>query len=126
MEPRLNLSESHKKHKILKIKDQIKLEQYKLGYKACNNLLPARLVNCLFMDSRERSLKKSHRYNTRHKEIPNVPVMRSTKYRNSFMYRCIKEYTLVTPSNNQKVWHEITCKILQRVADPQILKHYIA
>ena len=102
IEPRFSLSESHKKHKILKIKDQIKLEQYKLGYKACNNMLPVRLVNCLFMDSRDRSLKKSHRYNTRHKEIPNVPVMSSTKYRNSFMYRCIKEYTLFTLSNNQK------------------------
>ena len=70
IEPRLSLLESHKKHKILKIEDLIKLEQYKLGYKACNSLLPARLATYLFTDSKDRSLKKSHRYNTRCKEIP--------------------------------------------------------
>ena len=40
IEPKMCLIDIHKKHKILRVKDLIKLEQYKLGYKACNNLLP--------------------------------------------------------------------------------------
>ena len=98
-EPRMCLTDIHKKHKVLRVEDLIKLEQYKLGYKACNNLLPARLLTCLFTDSKDRTLKKTHGYNTRHKEIPNVPVMSGTKYRNSFMYMCMKEYTSATQSN---------------------------
>ena len=65
----------------------------KLGYKASNNLLPIKLLSCLFTISNDVSLKKAHKYNRRHKEIPNVPVMNSMQYRNSFMYMCMKEYT---------------------------------
>ena len=100
IEPRMCLTDiQKKKHKILRVEDLIKLEQYKLGYKACNNLLPARLLTCLFTDSKDRTLKKTHGYNTRRKEIPNVLVMSGTKYRNSFMYMCMKEYTSATQSN---------------------------
>ena len=99
IEPRMCLTDIHKKHKILRVEDLIKLEQYKLGYKACNNLLPARLLTCLFTDNKDRTLKKTHGYNTICKEIPNVPVMSGTKYRNSFMYMCMKEYTSATQSN---------------------------
>ena len=102
IEPKLWPEESNKKHKILKVEDLIKLEQYKLGYKACNKLLPTRLLTCLFTDSKDRSLKKSHGYNTRYKEIPNVPVMSSLKYRKSFMYMCMKEYTAATKLDNGK------------------------
>ena len=40
IEPKMCLTDIHKKYKILRVKDLIKLEQYKLGYKACNKLLP--------------------------------------------------------------------------------------
>ena len=99
IEPKMCLIDSHKKHKILRVEDLIKLEQYKLGYKAYNNLLPRKLLTCLFTDSKDRTLRKTHKYNTRCKEIPNVPVMSSTKYRNSYMYMCMKEYTLAAQGN---------------------------
>ena len=99
IEPKMGLIEVHRKHKILKVEDLIKLEQYKLGYKACNNLLPQKLISCLFTDSKDRTLRKTHTYNTRRKEIPNVPVMSSTKYRTSYMYMCMKEYTLAVQGN---------------------------
>ena len=102
IEPRMHIPEILKKHKILKVEDLIKLEQCKLGYKVCNNLLPARLLTWLFTESKDMSLKKSHIYNTRCKEIPNVPVMSSTRYRNSFMYMCIKEYTSAVISESPK------------------------
>ena len=90
IEPKMCLTDIHKKHKILRVKDSIKLEQYKLGHKACNNLLPQRLLTCLFTDSNDRTLRKTHKYKTRCKEIPNVPMMSSTMYRNSYMYMCMK------------------------------------
>ena len=105
IEPRMCLMDIHKKHKILRVDNLIRLEQYKLGYKACNNLLPPRLLTCLFTDSKDRTLKKTHGYNTRCKKIPNVPVMSGTKYRNSFMHMSMKEYTFATKPNasNQKL-----------------------
>ena len=102
IKPKMCLADIHKKHTILRVEDSIKLEQFKLGYKACNNLLPIRLLTCLFTDSKDRTLRKTHKYNTRHKEIPNVPVMSSTKYRNSYMYMCMKEYTFATQSNDDR------------------------
>ena len=96
----MSLTDIHKKNKILKVEDSVKLEQFKLGYKACNNLLLKRLLNCLFTDSKDRTLKKTHKYNTRHKEFLNGPVMSSTMYRNSYMNMCMKEYTSVAHTNN--------------------------
>ena len=60
IEPKLWPEESNKKHKILRVEDLIKLEQYKLGYKACNKLLPTRLLTWLFTDSKDRSLLHSN------------------------------------------------------------------
>ena len=64
IEPKMGLIEVHRKHKILKVEDLIKLEQYKLGYKACNNLFPQKLISCLFTDSKDRTLRKTHTHIT--------------------------------------------------------------
>ena len=65
------VSESHcpkikhlRVHHILKVKDQIVLEQVKLGYKACKNLLPTKFANNILTDSTNASFLKSHNYNT--------------------------------------------------------------
>ena len=86
IKPKMCLSDIHKKHKILRVEDSIKIEQFKLGYRVCNNLLPPKLLTCLLTDSKDKTLRKTHKYNTRRKEIPNVPVMSSTMYRNSYIY----------------------------------------
>ena len=54
--PKLSASECRKKHCILKIRDQVDLEQAKLGYKACKALLPTKFSNNILTDSAEISL----------------------------------------------------------------------
>ena len=45
IDPILDRDEIFRKHKILKFDDMIKVEQCKLGYKLCHNLLPKALAN---------------------------------------------------------------------------------
>ena len=58
---------------ILTIKDMIKLENYKFGYKLNNNLLPSKTKKLCYLDSESHSLMKNHPYSTRNKTIPNLP-----------------------------------------------------
>ena len=82
----------YKKHKILRIRSLIKLEEYKLGYKLCHNLLPKPLSDCLLTDHYDKSTKKTHGYNTRHKSTPNLPNVKSHKYRNSLLFSTVQSY----------------------------------
>ena len=85
------------KHRILPFEQLIQLEQCKLGFKLCNNLLPTNLAKCMKEDHNMQSITKTHRYPTRKKYIPNLPHGVANKYRNSFLYRAIKEYSDLNP-----------------------------
>ena len=85
------------KHRILPFEQLIKLEQCKLGFKLCNNLLPTNLAKCMNEDHNMKSITKTHRYPTRKKHIPNLPHAVVNKYRDSFLYRAIKEYNDLNP-----------------------------
>ena len=71
-------------HKILPFDKLVRLEQCKLGYKLCNNLLPINLA---------KNMKQDHRYPTRSKKIPNLPQVSDSRYHSSFLFRAIKEYS---------------------------------
>ena len=90
---KLSASECRKKHCILKIRDQVDLEQAKLGYKACKGLLPTKFVNNILTDSAETSLFKTHRYDTRNKKFPYLPKVSTNIYWKSFLSTSIPEYT---------------------------------
>ena len=79
--------------RVLPIKKLVMLEQAKLGYKLCNNLLPKKLSGALLTDQNNDSIKKVHGYDTRHKNVPNLPTASSTKYRNSFLCKAISTYS---------------------------------
>ena len=49
---------------ILPIKDMIKLENYKFGYKLNNNLLPLKTRSLCYLDNESHSLRKTHPYST--------------------------------------------------------------
>ena len=51
----------------------IMLENYKFGYKLVNKTLPTKTQQLCYLDNKNESLKKKHQYNTRNKELPNVP-----------------------------------------------------
>ena len=82
-----------KKEKILPVQKLIALEECKMGYKLCHNLLPKNLGKCMLSDHRDVSVQKGHRYQTKNKKIPNLPSANSSKYRSSFLFTSIKEYS---------------------------------
>ena len=80
-----------KDERMLRLKDLIELENKKLGYQLDNHLLPSNLYNLLWTDSKNKSLQKTHHYNTREKHLPNLPKV-STTYQKGFQYQSIKDY----------------------------------
>ena len=79
-------------YKILSIDSMITLEQCKLGYKLCHNLLPGKMSNDMMTDHQNKSTMKVHNYNTRNKSTPNLPTVTGSKYRSSFLFQSISNY----------------------------------
>ena len=86
IDPKLPKSEVYSKHKILKINELIKLEEIRFGFKITNKLLPNNLQLLVDHDQHGYALNKNHTYNTRNKQIPNLPHTDKQIYRNSFLY----------------------------------------
>ena len=99
--PNSSVEEIFRKFKILKVTDMLHLEQCKMGYKLCHNLLPAKLAQNMLLDHRCHSIVKEHRYPTRSKRAPNLPGAMSAKYRSSFLYSAIREYSALDYSLKQ-------------------------
>ena len=89
IKPKQSLSYINRELRVLPVHKLIKLEQAKLGFRLCNNMLPTRLSEALLTDHMNMSIKKQHNYNTRRKQIPNLPSAHSTQYRNSFLCKVI-------------------------------------
>ena len=79
------------KHGILPLSKMILLELYKLGYKLVNELLPKPLMRALKSDHKQSSTEKTHRYKTRNKSTPNLPIVNNNRYRKSFLFKAIVE-----------------------------------
>ena len=81
-----------KNERMLRLKDLIELENKKLGYQLDNHLLPLKLHNLLWTDSKNKSLQKTHQYSTREKHLPNLPKVSTRYYQKGFQYQSIKDY----------------------------------
>ena len=75
-----NLISMYSNLNILSLKKLIKLENYKFRYKLCNNTLPEKIISCATTDHRGVTLRKTHRYSTRNKIVPNTPNVKCSKY----------------------------------------------
>ena len=84
--PMIPVSDTFAKYNILTFEKMVKLEQCKLCFKLCNNLLPPNLAKSMRQDHRMQSTSKSHRYHTRNKQIPNLPQVTTDKYQTSFLF----------------------------------------
>ena len=87
----------YKDGRILRIKEIIKLENIKFGYRKLNNLLPVTISRSLSMDAKKRDLTKKHKYSTRLKFIPNLPNCQTKGYLDSFLCQWIKDIAQVQP-----------------------------
>ena len=84
--------EQFRKEKMLRLHELIQLENKKLGYQLANKQLPENLNNLLWTDSRNKSLKKTHSYNTRTKDLPKPPSVKTTNYLKGFQFQSIRDY----------------------------------
>ena len=82
-----------KNYNILSIRQLITLENYKFGYKLLNETLPSNIVKCALSDQYGNSLKKTHRYCTRNRHVPNVPKAKKTAYLSSVFCKGPKMYS---------------------------------
>ena len=87
-----NHTKNRTQHGILPISKLILLENYKFGFKYVNKMLPTTLIKELETDSKNQTLVKKHRYNTRNKHLPNAPTQMTTLYRRSILYKAINNY----------------------------------
>ena len=74
-----------KENKILRIDSLIELENSKFRYKLIHGLLPKKIESACMFDQNKSNLNKTHRYQTRHKKIPNGSIRMNKQYRASFL-----------------------------------------
>ena len=89
--------------KILNIDKLIRLEHAKLGYRLEHKQLPEKIMKIITTDSMNKSLEKTHKYNTRNKNNLYLPKIKNKQYRNSFLYQAIKEIMLLPKIKYEKV-----------------------
>ena len=85
--------EVYRKLNILTVGQLIELEQSRMGYKLCNGLLPTAITQILMSDQDSRPMNKTHEYETRQKNVPNRPKVKSRLYMDSFLYKSISSYS---------------------------------
>ena len=82
---KINSTRANKDLKILTVKDMIELANLKFDYKLLHNLLPKKVAECCRIDSKNNCLMPKHEYNTRSKQIPNLPKNMNKKYQNCYL-----------------------------------------
>ena len=80
IQPNQNIKITAKKEKILNISSLIRLEHLKLGYRMLHNSLPPQINTHLSTNQNKNSLEKSHKYDTRNKNKPNLPKIKNKIY----------------------------------------------
>ena len=86
------------KTNFLDLSNLIKLENYKLGYKLINDMLPEKLSADMSVDKNNNPLHKQHKYDTRNKNQLNIPKHDSSSYHNSFLCASIRDYSTLPHS----------------------------
>ena len=87
--------------RIPKIKDLLHLENCKFAFKFINGLLPSPIESTLKNDQSGNNLTKKHCYNTRSKNIPNMPSARNKHYKNSVLCKALPSYQTLKVTTKQ-------------------------
>ena len=91
--PTIPTKERLTKLNILSIDQLVELEQCKLGYKLCNQMLPTVLTKLTKQDLHNKDMTKTHTYPTRQKYIPHRPRVKLSLYMKSFLYQSIASFS---------------------------------
>ena len=101
-----NMAEIRKKYNILSINELTKLENYKIWYREQGNCLPKNLLKQMREDHQRQTIRKKHGYDTRNKRQMNLPTARSKAYRNSFLFKGLRDFQLL-PNEINSEQHEL-------------------
>ena len=94
--------------KIIRLLDLITFHQQKLGYLVSHKLLPTPIAG-LF---NRRGGKKTHHYESRNKNTPNIQAHQEPSYNNSFLCKAITEYNKLSISiRTSETIRMFTCKL---------------
>ena len=87
--------QNFQKEKMLRVTDLIKIENQRLGYRLHKGLLPSKLECLMWTDSKEKTLEKTHTYNTRQCKLSRLPKAQSKKFHSSFQFNSILAFNSV-------------------------------
>ena len=85
-----------KQEGMLRLQDLVELENSKLGYQMEQELLPKNITQLLWTDSKNTSLRKNHKYQTRGKNLPKLPTATRPKYHQGFQLACLRTYNKIS------------------------------
>ena len=95
IEPKYEPECIYKKHGILPIEKLVELENYKVWYKYYHNLIPEKLEGIMKVDSNQKSIAKTHGYNTRQRNELNLPKAEGL-YKKTFFVKGLSDYSKLT------------------------------
>ena len=78
--PKTDINTANSKLSILRIRDMLTLANLKFGYKLAHNLLPTKIRTICLEDSKRQLQLPQHQYNTRTRNMPNLPNYTKTAF----------------------------------------------
>ena len=84
--------EIYRIHKIPKIQQLILLENTKLWHRQQTNQLLPRLQKLMTEDHSQSTLHRIHKYSTRNKHVPKLPVTKNNSYQKSLFVKGLADY----------------------------------
>ena len=88
---------NYKQEKVFRLQQLLTIENNKIGYQMDKDILPKKVNQLLWTDSRNKTLKKTHRYQTRGKHLPKIPKVTKSKYHHGFQLACLRSYGKLSP-----------------------------
>ena len=86
------LNTIYTKYRILKLKETLVLENCKLINRYEHNKLPTKIDHLLKTNQHGETLLKQHKYNTRHKKLPNMARSHCKMYSTSYLCSSVRDY----------------------------------
>ena len=113
--PKTPTKEIYQKLKVLNINSLVKLSNLKFSFKLTNNLLPTRIKRICLEDSQCQSLLPTHTYNTRNRNLPNLPKNACKLYKESFLYKAPRSVIMLKHKINMSSSFGQYKKLLQKI-----------